>query len=237
MVQINFQIKGMKKIHNITSCCRAHWCSKAAVQLIGIFQFQRKSQIFEWCLIWIFSAYIDAYIICKMRKWAMTQLNNLSINWWRKWCCSPRHSDALSTTVPMSAALISHRDHSMYAPSQWEMALHCNAISHWLCAYTQWSLSHHQIVLSHTIMVCFWHSVSLYPTCDRWSLTQHTADPTCIALVSQNCQGHSDDLDLGTAGPSLRATPNLTPTTEIWISWFQRISNQNFCRPFQNHWD
>ena len=32
------------------------------------------------------------------------------------------------------------RDHSVYAPSQWEMALHCNAISHWLGAYTRWSL-------------------------------------------------------------------------------------------------
>ena len=29
---------------------------------------------------------------------------------------------------------------SMYAPSQWEMALQCNAISHWLGAYTEWSL-------------------------------------------------------------------------------------------------
>ena len=25
------------------------------------------------------------------------------------------------------------------APSQWEMALHCNAIYHWLGAYTEWS--------------------------------------------------------------------------------------------------
>ena len=32
------------------------------------------------------------------------------------------------------------RDHSVYAPSQWEMALQCNAISHWLDAYTEWSL-------------------------------------------------------------------------------------------------
>ena len=32
------------------------------------------------------------------------------------------------------------RDHSVYAPGQWEMALHCNAVSHWLDAYTEWSL-------------------------------------------------------------------------------------------------
>ena len=33
----------------------------------------------------------------------------------------------------------------MYAPSQWVTALQCNAISHWLGAYTEWSL-------------IFWHS-------------------------------------------------------------------------------
>ena len=36
---------------------------------------------------------------------------------------------------------ISYRDHSVYAPNQWEMALQCNAVSHWLGAYTEWSHS------------------------------------------------------------------------------------------------
>ena len=31
-------------------------------------------------------------------------------------------------------------DHSVYVPSQWEMVLHCNAISHWLGTYTVWSV-------------------------------------------------------------------------------------------------
>ena len=35
------------------------------------------------------------------------------------------------------------RDNSEYAPSQWEMALQCNAISYWLDAYTEWSLVTH----------------------------------------------------------------------------------------------
>ena len=34
----------------------------------------------------------------------------------------------------------SSSDHFVYAPSQWEMALHCNAISHWLGAFSKWSL-------------------------------------------------------------------------------------------------
>ena len=32
------------------------------------------------------------------------------------------------------------RDHSVYASSQWETALQCNAVSHWLGSYTEWSL-------------------------------------------------------------------------------------------------
>ena len=32
------------------------------------------------------------------------------------------------------------RDKSRYAPTQWEMLLHCNDISHWLGAYLDWSL-------------------------------------------------------------------------------------------------
>ena len=31
-------------------------------------------------------------------------------------------------------------DHFVYAPGQWETALQCNAVSHWLVAYTKWSL-------------------------------------------------------------------------------------------------
>ena len=41
------------------------------------------------------------------------------------------------------------RDHSVYGPSQWEMALQCNAISHWLGAYTECSLSFQQHIIQH----------------------------------------------------------------------------------------
>ena len=37
-----------------------------------------------------------------------------------------------------------HRDHSVYVPSQWEMPLNHNAISHRLGAYTDWSLWTHR---------------------------------------------------------------------------------------------
>ena len=33
------------------------------------------------------------------------------------------------------------KDHSVYAPNQWDMTLHCNFVSHWVGAYTKWSLA------------------------------------------------------------------------------------------------
>ena len=33
-----------------------------------------------------------------------------------------------------------HRDHFVYAPSQWKTTLHCYLVSHWLDAYTKLSL-------------------------------------------------------------------------------------------------
>ena len=36
-------------------------------------------------------------------------------------------------------------DHFVNAPSQWEMVLYCNAMSHWLGTYTEWSLYDTQI--------------------------------------------------------------------------------------------
>ena len=33
-----------------------------------------------------------------------------------------------------------HRDHFVYAPSQWETMLQCNVVCHWLSTYAKWSL-------------------------------------------------------------------------------------------------
>ena len=37
----------------------------------------------------------------------------------------------------MTRELLVPRDHFLYASSQWELALHCNAVTHWLGAYTE----------------------------------------------------------------------------------------------------
>ena len=50
------------------------------------------------------------------------------------------------------------RDQCVYAPRQWEMALHCNAAYHWVGAYTEWS----EHVLQTAITVIY-TSVTLHP--------------------------------------------------------------------------
>ena len=47
-----------------------------------------------------------------------------------------------------------YRDQSRYAPSQWEMSLHCNDISHWLGPYLDWSLVHELTVQILKISLC-----------------------------------------------------------------------------------
>ena len=43
--------------------------------------------------------------------------------------------------IAWSIGYITSRDQSRYSPSQWEMSLHCNDISHWLDPYLDWSLN------------------------------------------------------------------------------------------------
>ena len=58
------------------------------------------------------------------------------------------------------------RDHFVYVPSQREMRLQCNLISHWLCAYTKWSLIIHKMIPDHNAYTKW----SLIITHTKWSL-------------------------------------------------------------------
>ena len=70
--------------------------------------------------------------------------------WWLKSNCVNRFvgCDGYKRTPIARAAYQSAREvsgiilclHSVNALSQWEMELHCNAVFHWLGAYTEWSL-------------------------------------------------------------------------------------------------
>ena len=70
-----------------------------------------------------------------------------------KWCpfC---HVDTLPNTSLSWPSIDKTRDHSVHASSQWEMALHCNAISHWLGAYTEWSLHLLTNLIHYVSLIC-----------------------------------------------------------------------------------
>ena len=72
------------------------------------------------------------------------------------------------------------RDHCVYAPSQWEMALYCDTISHWLGAYTMilvlnmyktrtfWTKVKHAITWFAVHHACQQHKIWLQPPLFWW---------------------------------------------------------------------
>ena len=61
--------------------------------------------------------------------------------WWNE----PRPHLNIKTIFPdieIHIIKIRLRDYFVNVPSQWDMVLHCNVISHWLGANTKWSLRH-----------------------------------------------------------------------------------------------
>ena len=67
--------------------------------------------------------------------------------WWKKIEECVLKLSFIESVAMYSIAQKIYRDHSAYVLSQWEVALHCNAISHWLGTYTEWSLNMHIILL------------------------------------------------------------------------------------------
>ena len=76
-----------------------------------------------------------------------------------------------------------------YAPSQWEMTLHCNVISHWLGAYTKWSLSFGRFntILPYNIEAWTkWLSFcrQKFPMCFDYSLIFMTENSWILNIIS-----------------------------------------------------
>ena len=58
--------------------------------------------------------------------------------------------------------IIALRDHFVYAPSQWEMTLQYNIISHWLDTCREWSLTlmphDHHVISNHQQLDCMFNN-------------------------------------------------------------------------------
>ena len=103
----------MKKGHSGCSSCRHSGCSSCF----------RGNGLLLMC--WVIVTWTLEYILQWNSSWntkisiQVIHLKMSSVKW-QLFCSS--------------------RDHFVYAPSQWQMTLHCNVVSHWLGAYTKWSL-------------------------------------------------------------------------------------------------
>ena len=114
---------------------------------------------------WSFDVFFDL----RLNK----RLSKQSWGWWFEmpWCPIWHHCNAVPIKQDMltnvtncahysESPSITLRDDSVFAPSQWEMALHCNAISHWLGTYTESSLNVNQRISCHQFCCCL-HSSGL----------------------------------------------------------------------------
>ena len=97
---------------------------------IGLFWFE-----FHWILFWRGQGPMNKPSLFQIMVWHQTGDKLLSEPM-MTWCTSH-----ISITGPWWVKAAFCRDHFVYAPSQWEMMLQCNIVSHWLGACTKWSQS------------------------------------------------------------------------------------------------
>ena len=72
----------------------------------------------------------------------------------------------------------------VYVPSQWEMVLHCNTVSHWLGAHTEWSLS-----LYTYIYLQLW----IFHVLHTFSSSNRKCSPVCPPIFTKHC--HHDYIE------------------------------------------
>ena len=109
----------------------------------AIHEYYQILQYFYWLSIWrdqgkfLFKSGQQKFNLCMRpanERWRYT-VTSYHISLRIILCMSPANERWCYT---VTSSLI--EDHSVYEPSQWEMALHYNVISHWLGANTEWSL-------------------------------------------------------------------------------------------------
>ena len=96
-------------------------------------------------------------------------------------------------------------NHSVYASSQWEMTLHCNAIPHWLGAYTVYASSQWEMVL-HCNALSHW--LGAYTA---WSLQDATDLILGIFLWGEYISKRSFPYSVSSFLPSESQAHNLLP--------------------------
>ena len=86
------------------------------------------------------------------------------------------------------------RVHSVYAPSQWEMTLHCKVISHWLGTYTKWSL--HNMVFEVVVSLILSVIYLAFNTLRLRQDARHFSDSIFICIFLNENEWHSIKISL-----------------------------------------
>ena len=92
------------------------------------------------------------------------------------------------------------RDHFVYVPSQWEMMLQCNVLSHWLGPYTKWFLYNHNKTKHNkdVCLFCWTGPIFVGPQCIPTPVTPETSQivgyqDTWITKIHLNlCRYHGN---------------------------------------------
>ena len=108
-------------------------------------QIQNQLQCVSLLYNLIWKVYWNMWIVMMLTLMYVTGGNVVVETWELSWCqlwSAQMIAEVmpLLTTKLASLQLLVFRDHFVYAPSQWETALQCNIVSHWLGAYSKWSL-------------------------------------------------------------------------------------------------
>ena len=116
-------------------------------------------------LIWCCSCYYheshrcikwsDSHILLPRKLWLTSMQSHQvipSAKWLQLgWATENRLEWYETCILSIRHVIYTAQDQSRYAPSQWEMSLQCNDISHWLSAYLDWSLQ--SFVVHHFVVV------------------------------------------------------------------------------------
>ena len=94
-----------------------------------------------------------------------------------------RHRTRYDVIVMVLQAILTyHRADSRFAPSQWETALLCNDVSHWLGANLE-SVLYHDDVKTCLLCLHYWHFVKGF-NCIPITNVQHCAALVCSSLLA-----------------------------------------------------
>ena len=127
------------------------------------------------------------------------------------------------------------RNHFVYAPSQWEMMLHSNVISHWLGTYTKWSpvVCTENCALTRRKLCCDWWHLRLSLWQSVMSPVTTTVEPLYNTIVFHQNTHKRVRARYGVSFVSSKPDPYPTPVDVVVYlisAIMNRVIKRFYCR-------